>query len=217
MGLFSALFTLGKGKSDQAAEAIEDKNRVLFAEQALKDIEAELQKAQKNFGSMKAQVMGIDRDVADKSSEYDGWISKAKELKAAGNEELALKAVNKSIVIKEELASLEQQKTLVSNHLKQQETNVTTLRGKLDVGKRDIQSMKSIEQVTRSTESILDVNQSGVNNALSKFEGHKRKAQMELDEKNALLEAQNAGNLDAEIDAALGGNDAEAKNLLDSL
>jgi len=217
MGLFGALFTLGKGKADQAAESIEDKNRVLFAEQALKDMDEQLRNSQQNFGKMKAQVMGIDRDIASKTTESDSWITKAKALKAQEKESLALDCVKKSMAIKTELEALTSQKTLVESHLKQQEANVTKLRGSIDTGKRQLQSMKAMEQVSKSTDSLLDVNQSGVNSALSKFEAHTRKAQLELDEKTSMLEVQNAGDLGLEVDAALGGDNKAADDMLASL
>lgn len=216
MGLFSAIKTFVVGKSDQAAEAIEDKNRVMFAEQDMKEMEEQLRNAQQNYGKMKAQVMGIDRDITAKTSEKESWISKAKALKEQGKEDLALQCAEKSVAIGSELEALESQKKLVEGHLSQQEANVAKLRSAIDQGKRQLQTMKTMEQVSKSTESLLDVNQTGVNNALSKFEERNRKAQAELDEKSALLESQSAGDLNSEVDAALGG-DTKAKDLLASL
>lgn len=216
MGLFGAIKTFVVGKSDQAAEAIEDKNRVMFAEQDMKEMEEQLRNSQQNFGKMKAQVMGIDRDITAKTAEKESWLEKAKSLKAQGKDELALQCAQKSVDIDAELDALQSQKKLVEGHLSQQENNVAKLRSAIDQGKRQLQTMKTMEQVSKSTESLLDVNQSGVNNALSKFEARNRKAQLELDEKTALLESQTAGDLSAEVDIALGG-DNKAKDLLNSL
>ena len=213
MGLFGAIKTFVVGKSDQAAEAIEDKNRVMFAEQDMKEMEEQLRNSQQNFGKMKAQVMGIDRDITAKTSEKESWIEKAKGLKEQGKDDLALQCAQKSVDIDGELEALQSQKKLVESHLAQQESNVTKLRSAIDQGKRQLQTMKTMEQVSKSTESLLDVNQTGVNNALSKFESRNRKAQLELDEKTAMLESQTAGDLNAEVDAALGG-DNKAKDLL---
>lgn len=216
MGLFGAIKTFVVGKSDQAAEAIEDKNRVMFAEQDMKEMEEQLRNSQQNFGKMKAQVMGIDRDITAKTSEKESWIEKAKGLKEQGKDDLALQCAQKSVDIDGELEALQSQKKLVESHLAQQESNVTKLRSAIDQGKRQLQTMKTMEQVSKSTESLLDVNQTGVNNALSKFESRNRKAQLELDEKTAMLESQTAGDLNAEVDAALGG-DNKAKDLLANL
>jgi len=216
MGLFGALKTFVVGKSDQAAESIEDNNRVMFAEQDMKDMETQLRNSQQNFGKMKAQVMGIDRDLTAKTAEKESWMSKAKTLKAQDKEALALQCAEKAVAIDTEIESLNSQKALIDGHLSQQEANVTKLRSAIDQGKRQLQSMKTMEQVSKSTESLLDVNQSGVNNALSKFEAKNRKAQLELDEKTSMLESQNSGDLDSEVTAALGG-DSKAKDLLAGL
>jgi len=216
MGLFGALKTFVVGKSDQAAESIEDNNRVMFAEQDMKDMETQLRNSQQNFGKMKAQVMGIDRDLTAKTAEKESWMSKAKTLKAQDKEALALQCAEKAVAIDAEIESLNSQKALIDGHLSQQEANVTKLRSAIDQGKRQLQSMKTMEQVSKSTESLLDVNQSGVNNALSKFEAKNRKAQLELDEKTSMLESQNSGDLDSEVTAALGG-DSKAKDLLAAL
>ena len=217
MGLFGAIKTFVVGKSDEAAEAIEDKNRVMFAQQDMKEMEEQLRNSQQNYGKMKAQVMGINRDITAKEDEKEGWIDKAKALKEQGKEDLALQCAQKSVDIGGELDALQSQKKLVEGHLTQQESNVSKLKSAIDQAKRQLQTMKTMEQVSKSTESLLDVNQTGVNNALSKFEARNKKAQLELDEKTAQLESQTAGDLDSEVTKALGDNNAAAKDLLSSL
>lgn len=216
MGLFGAIKTFVVGKSDEAAEAIEDKNRVMFAKQDMKEMEEQLRNAQQNFGKMKGQLIGLNRDIAEKTSEKQNWVDKAKALKDEGKEELALKCAQKSVDIQGELDALDSQKNLIEGHVKQQEANVEKLNTAIEQGKRQLQTMKTMDQVTKSTESLLDVNQSGVNNALSKFEERNRRAQAALDEKTAILQSQTVSDLDSEVEAALGG-DNKAKSLLDSL
>ena len=216
MGLISALKTLVKGKSDQAAEAIEDTNRVMFAQQSLKEIEDQLRKAQTNLGSMRASMLGTERESKEKTEELASWTAKAKALKEQGKMDLAVQVAEKCMQIQSEVETLKTQYATYERNAKQQEENVTKLRLSLDKGKRQVQQMKSMEQVTKSTEALLEVNTSGVATAISKFDEQVKKSQAKLDQANAMMESQTAGNLDAKVEDALGG-DTKASDFLNTL
>ena len=217
MGLFKNVKTFLKGKSNEAADVIEDKNRIMFAKESLNDMQDQLRNAQQNLGKIKAQLMGIERDVNKKNEEHDLWIEKARVLKVQEKMDLAMQCAQKAVDIKSEIESLESQKKMIVGHVTQQEANVTKLRTSIDSAKRQFQSMKAMDQVSKSTESLLDINVTGVDNALSKFEEYNRRTQADLDEKSALLEAQSAGDLTNEVDEALNLKGAKANSLLDSL
>jgi len=226
MGLFGKLITLGRVKADEAAEKIEDANQVGFSKQALKEMHQQLNDARQNVGKMKAQKMSIERMLKEQQQELSDNTDKAKQLaakaEADGSENLkalALKVAGKCLEIKEQISETQKQINMVVSNLQQQETNVSKLNSAVQTAERDIQSMKAMEQVAKSTESLLDISTSGAENALSKFKSGKEKMQRRLDEKQAVLTSQTAGDsMDAEVNAALGNSgDAAAADFLKNL
>lgn len=218
MGILTGLKKLFVAKSNEAEQAIEDKNIISFSEQDLRVMNEELNKAKGNYGSMKATLLQIERDKASKEAELATRISQAKALNADPTKgELAVKVAGQCLSIKEEIAALTQQQTMFTGKVEQQRKNVETITESISQAKRDLQFMKAQDQVTKSTESLSSVNTDGVQSTLSKFNERKQKMQHKMDKADAMLEAETSNNLDSQIESALGGKKAQAQDFLNSL
>jgi phage shock protein A len=222
MGILTGLKKLFVAKSNEAEQAIEDKNIISFSEQDLRVMNEELNKAKGNYGSMKATLMQIERDKASKEAELATRISQAKALKVQSETdpakgEVAIKVAGQCISIKEEIAALTQQQTMFIGKVEQQRKNVETISESISQAKRDLQFMKAQDQVTKSTEALSSVNTDGVQSTLSKFNERKQKMQHKMDTADAMLEAETSNNLDAQIESALGGKKAQSQDFLNSL
>lgn len=211
MGLFKTLINLGKAKSDEAAEKIENDNAVAFAKQDLTAMEEDLRKARLGLGTVKAKVMGLERDIKQKNDEIATRTATVKELKAAEKVELAKK--NWSIVsgLKDEVSLLETSLAQFQTNFEQQQKNVAQLEANYGEAKRSLQMMKTMDEVKKSNESLSTVDTSGSASAVARFQDRKKKMQEELDKSQAILEASADGStdIDAETAAALGKVDRQ--------
>ena len=211
MGLFKTLIKFGKAKSDDAAEKIESENAVSFAKQDIAAMEEDLRKARLGLGTVKAKVMGLERDIKQKNDEITARTATVKELKAADKVELAKK--NWSIVsgLKDEVSLLETSLTQFQANFEQQQKNVAQLEANYGEAKRSLQMMKTMDEVKKSNESLSTVDTTGSASAVARFQDRKKKMQEELDKSQAILEASADGSkdLDAETAAALGKVDRQ--------
>lgn len=218
MGLLNGLKKLFVAKSNEAEQAIEDKNIISFSEQDIREMKNELLKAKDNFAKIKATKMQLERDIATKNSELETRKEQARTLKAdPAKLELAQKVASICMQIMSDTEALKQQLTMIETTLAQQEKNVSDLGEAVDQATRDLQFMKAQDQVTKSTEALSSVNVDGASSTLAKFNERKRKQQHKLDTAQAHLEADTAGNLDAKIESALDTKGVASKNFLDSL
>lgn len=206
MGLFKTVGGFLKGKSRELDETIQDANRVLYAENAIKDMEEELSSGVAGLSKIKATLMGIESDLKDKTEEFEKTKEKAKLLKEKGSLDLAGEMAQKCIDIKGAMDSLQTQKDTISKSEKNQEANVNKLRSRIESSKRQMQMVKTNEQTIKSTQSIVSVNLSGSENALSRFDEIQRKQQAEMNEANAMLEIQEGSDLDSRVEKELGNS-----------
>lgn len=214
MGLFSIFGTLKKKaeiESDKAAQKIEDSDPVGFAENDLKGIKKDLNTAQSNVAKMMAQENDIKDQISDLKSELESRTASGRKLKKQfedgdeGKKALLDKVIAKIRSIKEELEPLEESLAEIQGHRAKHEANVEKLRKGKEDAERDIRSMKAMEQVTKSTEALAEINVGNSESKLASFKDRKKKMKMRLNEASALNDIQNSGdNLDAELDAALG-------------
>lgn len=222
MGIISGLKKYFVAKSNEAEQAIEDKNIISFSEQDIRTMTEELNKAKGNYASMKATLLQIERDKASKEAELATRISQAKALKAQSEAdptkgELAVKVAGQCLTIKEEITALTQQQSMFTGKVEQQSKNVEKITESISEAKRALQFMKAQDQVTKSTEALSSVNTEGVQSTLSKFNERKQKMQHKMDTADALIEADTSNNLDSQIESALGGKKAQSLDFLNSL
>jgi len=207
MGLFKTLIGLGKVKSAEAAEKIEDTNRVGFAKQDLAGMETQLREARAGLGRVKAKLMGFERDIKEKSTEIETRTATVKQLKEANKVTLAKKNWEIVVGLKDEVEVLSASQKQFQGNYTQQKANVEKLESNLSEAKRSLKMMQTMQDVKNSNEALTTVDTSGSESCLSKFEERKKKMQEELDTSTAMLEEQNAGSaedLDAQSAKALG-------------
>ena len=206
MGLFKTLLKLGKAKSDEAAENIENKNMVSFAKQDITNMEEDLRKARLGLGTVKAKVMGLERDIKAKNQEITERTATVKQLKEAGKVELAKKIWEVVAGLKDEVVVLEGSLTQFQTNYKQQQSNVDKLESNFGQAKRSLQMMKTMDEVKKSNESLSNIDTTGSATSLSRFQERQKKMQEELDKSTAILDASqdSSEDLDAQAAAALG-------------
>jgi len=207
MGLFKTLINLTKVKSAEAAEKIEDTNRVGFAKQDLSDMETQLRESRAGLGRVKAKLMGFERDIKEKNGEIENRTSTVKQLKTAGKIDLAKRNWEIVVDLKDEVGILEASKKQFQGNYDQQKANVEKLEKNLSEAKRSLKMMQTMQDVKNSNEALTSVDTSGSESALSRFERRQKKMQEELDTSTAILEEQNTGSsddLDAQSAKALG-------------
>lgn len=217
MGLINAIRRLVRAKSDEAAEKIEDGNRIAFAQQDIEEMKEELIKARQNFAKMSATLMQIDRDIASRMAELTSRSAQAKALKDKGNLDLARSVAEKCMTLKDEVAALEGQKVMIEKSKEQQEQNVQELSEAVDTASRDLQFMTVQEKVTESTRALSSVDKDGVASTLQRFKDRKQKQQANLDEALAAVESERSMNLDSRVEEALGTKSQAADDFLNNL
>ena len=186
--LFKSLFGLAKAKQSEAAEAIEDKNRVSFAKQDIEEVEKKLRESRVAVGNIKGRVMGLEREVKEKKDEAADRETKAKALKEAGKTDLAKQQWNIRCELIDEVETLKISLSQLKKTYEQQKVNVGELEGNLNAMKRSLQRMKTMDEVKKSNEAISAVDTSGSTSALEKFREREKKMQQELNTSTALME-----------------------------
>jgi phage shock protein A len=178
----------------------------------------ELTKATQNLGSIKGRIKTEERAIKEKKDQMKADTDKAKALKEAGKEKLALQLCDRISTIQAEMEShkavLAQQKKLAEQH----EANRDRLMKSINECESQLKIMQTMDDVTKSNEALSVVNVDGAESAVTKFKNRSAKMQEKLDVSNALLEEQQNSSptkLDDEVDAALGNS--AGKSLFDSL
>lgn len=181
MGLFNTLGNLFRAKKEEAAEAIEDANRSVLADQAVRDIETELNKARENFARMDATHRTLERDIAKHREELTTRTQQAKQLKAANNLELALQVAQQVVKIQSEIDGLATQMAQIDSIRAQQKGNIEELTAAHEEAKRDVQTMKATAQITESTRALSSVDAEGSSSALARLAKYKERQAQDLD------------------------------------
>lgn len=205
--LFKTLFGLANAKQAEAAEKIEDKNRVAFAKQDIEAVEKQLREARLAVGNMKGRLMGLDRQFKEKKDEAFSREEKAKALKAAEKTDLAMQQWNLRCELMEEAETLQKSRDQLQGTYEKQKANVMELESNLNAMKRSLDRMKTMEEVKKSNETLSAVDTSGSKSALERFKERERKSQQDLDTSTALMEesADATESLDDATEKALSG------------
>lgn len=104
---------------------------------------------------------------------------------------------------------------LQTKNLELQKTNLDELAETLDEAKRDLETMRTQEMITKSTEAIVSVNHDGVMSASSRFKRFKEMQNDKLTKAQVRLEVEHAPHsLDEKVEAALHSKDQRGEGFL---
>ena len=119
MSVFKRLFKVGEAKANQIVDSLEKPE--LMLEQAIKDKASQISDAKKSVMSVIATERQTKALLLKEQSEKDNWEGKAQQALKAGNEELAVKALNRA-------QEHEGKATNLESTWKQQKANVDQLK-----------------------------------------------------------------------------------------
>jgi len=217
MKFFKAIGNLLKAKDHEAAEAIEDANIVSFAMSDLEEMRSELQKCVKNLGQIKGVILTYKDEITDLKKEMKDRTAKAEALLGAGNEDLATKQCAVVETMQSEVEAKSQALKMQEDLYVKQETNKNTLQDQIQAAESEVRLMKTMDDVTKSNESLSAVNLAGAQSASERFKDKRKKMQQKMNTSTALAEEASKtgeGALDNATEAALGsskGSDLLAK------
>jgi phage shock protein A len=207
MALLEAFGKWVKAKDKQAARKIEDNHIVDFAEQDLDTLRAELEKAITNCGMIKARMLTLNDDIKAKSDEITTRTDNAKALLAAGKEDLAMKQGAIVEGLEKQVATLKDAYKQQEELYNEQEANKNELQEKITQCEISLGSMKTLESVKESNESLTTVNTASGKSALASFEDRERRLKEQTNAAKAIRQEHSAGttkSLDEQTAEALG-------------
>ncbi len=105
MSIFQRLFKIGEAKANQVVDSMEKPE--LMLEQAIKDKAKQISEAKKSVMSVIATEKQTRALLLREQSEKSNWEGKAQQALKAGNEALAVKALNRSQEHEQKAAQLE--------------------------------------------------------------------------------------------------------------
>jgi len=119
MSIFSRIFKVGEAKANQLVDKMEKPE--LMLEQAIKDKSKQISDAKRSVMQVIATERQTRAQLLKEQNEKQNWESKAQQALKAGNEELAVKALNRA-------QEHEQKATSLESTWKSQKTNVDQLK-----------------------------------------------------------------------------------------
>jgi len=106
MSIFKRMFKIGEAKANQIVDSLEKPE--LMLEQAIKDKARQISEAKKSVMSVIATERQTKALLLNEQNEKANWEAKAQQALKAGNEELAVKALNRSQEHEQKGTKLEQ-------------------------------------------------------------------------------------------------------------
>lgn len=133
MGVFQRLSDILKSNINDLIDKAEDPEKMV--KQIIIDMQEELNKATQNYGKAKASERLAEKKYLEAKRVSDNWEEKAKSALAAGDQELAKKALAKKVKADEEVASYKEMYDSISNQTEAIGNQVEVLKDKLDSAK----------------------------------------------------------------------------------
>lgn len=135
MGIFSRLFKIGEAKANQMVDKMEKPE--LMLEQAIRDKEKQILEAKKAVQAVIASEREAKAVLNKERSEQKVWEGKAEAAVAAGNEELAVKALNRASEHEQRANSMETNWTAQREQVEKLKKEMIMLEGDLAEFKRN--------------------------------------------------------------------------------
>lgn len=202
MGLFGRLFNIGKGKANDAVDALEEKNMDTVIRQSIRNMEEELAKTVKASAEAMGAAQQIKAQYEAKVRVVKDWTAKATEQVKAGNDELAAKALVKK---NEAQAQADIMKPAVKNADKACEAlkqKVKQFKAKIAQAKNDSKTLIARNHAAAAQKKLASAASgigAGSDSAFSQLERFKERVDANEAEANAWDEL--SGDADDDLDA----------------
>lgn len=204
MGILSKLFTLLRGTSHEAGQAVVDKNAITILDQEIRDTSTQLNASRQELAKLMAQSKLADQKIearALKIAEYTRYIEGAL---GKGDEALARDVAGK-------LAPLETEQTADQSAKTHLDRSIATLKATIHKAESQVKALRTQVDTVKATASVQKAQMaiasrtagatSGMSNALESLERIKQRQA----ETTARLEASE------ELDAETGDGDLNRK------
>lgn len=165
-GLLSRLFSIGKGKVNEAGEAIVDKNAITIFEQQLREAEADLAKAKDSLTSVMADKTIATNKLNDIKSREQTMLGHAKAAKEKGEEALMHECVQAVADAREEMATQQALVDQLTESASAIEAQVRQTEGNIRELKRRTNAIKANDRLLKAEKS-LSKHSTGANGSVS--------------------------------------------------
>lgn len=144
------------------------------AEEALRDMQASVQKLSEAVATQVAAYQRAKQKYQDKAQEMQGFERQAMTAQKQGNEEAARLAMSKVIQIEQLLPQLEVQVQQAESYVNASKEKLRRERTKLEAYKTDMQNMKDMTEINEALAAMAKVNSDlNIDSARSQFEAAK--------------------------------------------
>jgi phage shock protein A len=212
---FSRLGRVGRGRANQAVDAIEDANFEATVKQTVADMRTELNNVVRASAVAMSNYNRLDAEYQKYGRQSQEWKDRATLALDSGNEDLARRALAKKGESDQQVASMQsavEQARTTSEKLKQQ---VLELKRKIDEGERTATTLVARKNAAAAQRKVAEA-MSGMGNAdnafaaLNRFQETVAKEEATAQAFDQLASAGKDDNLEQEF-AKLGGKSVDAE------
>lgn len=210
MGIFQRIGDIAKSNINDLLDRAEDPEKMV--KQIIIDMQKELNVATQNLGKAKASEMTSKRQLDNAKKISQDWENKAKAALSQGNQELAREALSRKVKADENVASYQSMYDSISAQTAEIESQVTTLRAKLEEAKSKQAMLIARSQMADTKKSIAKSQGSfDGSSALEKFSRMEDKVMRKEAEADAYSEIATGGSAENDLNASFAEIEKNAK------
>lgn len=227
MSILKNLFTLVKGKTTEAGQAVVDKNAISIFEQQIRDAENALAQAEKELASSMSEKQLKEKQLEQLNEKEITYSNKMEEVvnqyDSTTDETQKQKFMELAQKLQAELEDIATEKSQVQTLIDNQNNVINDLKSVLKDSKRSISKNKSEIANLKSQENLNKANEnlqsnlsnaanstSGMNASMERIKQRQEKKSLDLKNKRALQEESDGSSLEKELEAAGIGSKKES-------
>lgn len=202
MGFFSRLWRIIRGKANDTVEAVEDANFETVVKQNIRDLETELDRLIKASAEAMSNYNQLEAEYQRAVDGSEDWKTKAKKALAAGNEDLAKKALAKKSEFDSQVASLQTSVENARNVKEKLKKQVDIYKQKIDEGRRNASTLIARKNAAAAQKKVAKVlaGVKGDNNAFASLKRFEEKVAKDEASARAFEELGTATSEQSELD-----------------
>ncbi|MDB9751717.1 PspA/IM30 family protein [Gammaproteobacteria bacterium] len=224
MSILKDLFKAIKGGVSEVGESVVDANLVRILEQDIRDDSNAINKAKQSLTQLKGTEIGLKRKIDSLATDIADYEAKTVEALEAGKEELAIQVAEKIADLESEKDMLFTEHTALAKEVVQLNKMIKTRSSNLEKGKRELEKIKTVEQLQKTTASInknFASTKSSGNRVADSLARAKKKQQEWKDNQKAgdwMEEEESSSDLDKKLsEEGIGGKKTSANDIIERL
>lgn len=224
MNIFKDLLTAVKGGISDVGESIVDANAITILRQEIRDAEEAIQKAKQSLSKLKADEIGMKKELSSLNEDINDYTAKAKGALSKSDEELARKIAgriqelrNKESGVEQQQAALAAQVEKIYKVIKQREEGIK--QNRLELQKAETyENLQKTQKVVAAAMPTNDSSAKRVSRALDRVKKKQSDVENQMDADQWLADLEAGSDLDKEIaNAGLDDNGSSVDDILASL